>query len=106
MKINRFNESIKIATDKILKISIEDFEVNINEIEKTDRYQKEFDYMYDKSGDKVRARKRAIYYGIEEWIYREGNINIKYELVDGLGNTIEDEEKFDEYVKNIGKYNV
>lgn len=109
MKIQRFNESLKgnwIATDKILKVSIPDFEVNISEIEKTSRFQEEFNHVYDKSGDYNRARRNAIYYGIEEWIYTSGDLSMNFQLVDGNDNPIPDEKAFDEYVKNIGKYNL
>jgi hypothetical protein len=109
MKINRFNESLKSnwkPTDKVLKVSIVDFEVSIDEIEKTNRYQQEFNRICDMGGDIMRARKSAIYYGIEEWIYTDGNLSMKYELVDGNDNPIKDEKAFDDYVKNIGKYNV
>jgi len=46
MKVNKFNEALKgtwKSTDKVLKVSIKDFEVSLEDIENTDAYQRAFD---------------------------------------------------------------
>lgn len=110
MKIKRFNESLKKnwnPTDKVLKVSIPDFEVKLEDIENTAAYQTNFEYWYEESKDKVRSKKNAIYYGIEEWIYSSGGVpNMKYELVDGTDTIITNEDEFDTMVKNSGKFNL
>ena len=109
MKIKRFNESLKgdwKPTDKVLKVSIADFEVNIEDIENTNDYVDQYDHWYSETKDKVRARNYAIYHGIEEWIYREKDVQIKFVMVDGTDTIIKNEKEFDKFTKNVGKYNL
>jgi len=105
MKIKRFNESLKgkyyKPTDKVLKVSVEDFEVLIDEIRDTTKFQE-----YGKSTGINNWKKEELFYGLEEWIYTAGNPVFNYQLYDGLGNPIEDEEEFDKQIKDIKKYNI
>lgn len=107
MIIKRFNEELMHPdwykpTDKILKVSVNDFEVKLSEIEETTAYQRAYDKNLDKGMYEKRAKKDAIYYGIEEWLYTTGGATIKFELVDKFDNPIEDIEQFD----TTNKYNL
>lgn len=104
MKVKRFNESLNSKwnpTDKILKVSIKDFEVALKDIEKTDAFQREYDrYLRTSPGaNEYNARRNAIYYGIEEWIYCTGSSDVTFKMVDGNGKQIDDEEMFDKSIK-------
>jgi len=104
MKIKRFNESLEGSynpADKILKVTFDgSFEVSMKRIENTNYYQNYYKVPDD--------RDSCIHYGIEEYINEtgEGANHYSYELYDGLGNLIEDEEEFDDQIENIKKYNV
>jgi hypothetical protein len=84
--------------DKVLKVSITDFEVDVEEIEKTSAFHKAYNKNIKLGLSKHRARRDAYYYGVEEWIYSSGDTNIKIKLVDGNDNEIEDEELFDKTI--------
>lgn len=109
MKIERFNENTTEATNKMLKVKVSaEFEVSVEDIEKMNNFSRHFYNVYKDNPNlnKYDVRKDAFYYGIEDYIYSRGNLEISYDLVDGLGNRIEDEEKFDEYQENVKKYNL
>ena len=99
MKVLWFNEARNYKpTDKILKVSVSDYEVSYKEIEETSAYQRSYQHNLDDGVDKYQARENSILYGLEELIYTSGNANFNYTLVDGLGNPITDEEEFDKLV--------
>ena len=109
MKIKRFNNKINEnykATDKILKVSVYDFDVRLSDIEKTQSYERALELNIKDNMPEKDAKKSAIYYGLEEYLYYSGNANFKIKLFDGLGNQIDDEDAFDTYVKNIKNYNL
>jgi hypothetical protein len=99
MKIERFNENILSGrwkpTDKVLKVKVNhEFEVLIDDIRDTDKYQQYGRYEDD------------LFYGLEEWLYTSENPRFDYTLYDGNGNIIEDEDEFDKYIKNVKNYNI
>ncbi len=103
MKIKRFNESLKstyLPTDKILKVTFSgSLEVPLKKIEGTEYFNNYY---------KVFNRSECIAYGIEEWLKDsgEGANHYKYELYDGNGNPIKDEEEFDKQVERMKKYSI
>ena len=110
MKIKRFDESLAISkpkyapTDKILKVTFNgSLDVPLKKIEDTEYFNK-----YYNTGSSERNRSECITYGIEEWLNEsgEGANHYQYELCDGNGNLIENEEEFDKQVERIKKYNL
>jgi len=102
MKIYKFNEALLTPhkpEDKVLKVTISDFEVDVSEIENTTAFENAYRKNIQRGLSIHRARRDAYFYGIEEWIYTSGNTNINYKLVDGNDNEIEDEELFDKTIK-------
>jgi len=110
MKIDRFNENYGQykPTDKILKVSVEDFKVLLKDIENTDAYQNALEHhIKEYPKDTIEeARQDSIMYGLEEYVYRSGNAIFNWKLYDGMDNKIEDEKDFDKYADNVNKYNV
>jgi hypothetical protein len=107
MQIKKFDDFQKLkgnweSTDKILKVVPRPFEVKIDTVRETDNYLKSV----EKKGNVGWRKDYAILFGLDEYIYKSTNIEYDYILVDGEDNVIEDEDKFDEYVKNIKKYNL
>lgn len=101
MKIYKFNETLQTPhkpEDKVLKVSITDFEVDVKEIENTTAFERAYRKNIERGVSMHRARRDAFYYGIEEWIYTSGNTNITFKLVDGNDDEIEDEELFDKTI--------
>ena len=110
MKIKKFsqiNESYNYKpTDKVLHVSIEDFDVPLMDIEKTEAYKRALSDHINNQGRPYypnvtlkEAKESSIMYGIEEWVYTSGNAKINWKLFDGSGNPIEDEEVFDNSIK-------
>ena len=103
MKIKRFNESLEgtyLPTDKILKVTFSgSLEVSLKEIEKTEYFNNYY------KGDN---RDECIAYGIEEYLKESGRgaNHYQYEIYDGSGNLIENEEEFDRQVGNMKKFNL
>jgi hypothetical protein len=103
MKIKRFNESLNKKynpTDKILKVTFSgSLEVPLKKIEDTEYFGRYY------KGDN---RSECIAYGIEEWLKEsgEGANHYQYEICDGNGNPIENEEEFDKQVERMKKYNI
>jgi len=97
MKIKKFNEIYGYKpTDKLLKVTISgEFVVPLEEIIATERYKEAIEEWNV-------PRDQAIHYGLEEYISDGNHNSIQYDLIDGNGDIIEDEELFDD--KN--KYNL
>lgn len=92
MKIERFNESRFKPNEKVYRVTFSgQIDVPLSEIEQTDRYQQ---YKSDKDF--------CVLAGLEEYFYEAGQMHFNYELYDGAGNPIEDEEEFDKR----NKYNL
>ena len=104
MKIKRFNEALEgkyNPSEKILKITFSGtLEVPMKKIEETNYYQS-----YCKSPE---DRDMCVHYGIEEYIHETSDAAnfYSYELYDGEGNLIKNEEEFDSHIANIKKYNI
>ena len=109
MKIKRFNETLNKKydpTEKILKVTFSgSLDDPLKKIEDTEYFNK---YYNTGSASSVRNRSECITYGIEEWLNEsgEGANHYQYELCDGNGNLIENEEEFDKQVERIKKYNL
>lgn len=92
MKIQRFNESEFNPKEKVYRVTFSgQVDVPLSVIEQTDRYQQ---YISDKNF--------RVWAGLEEYFYEAGQMHFTYELYDGAGNPIEDEEEFDKR----NKYNL
>ena len=97
MKIKKFesyntNFNKFDSDEKVLKITFDNvIYVKLSDIEETDKY-KEF------VGEGVDP-KHARLYGIEEYCYYTGVPEFDWELYDGDGNKIEDEDLYDEEKK-------
>ena len=93
MKIQRFNENKFDPNEKVYKVTFSgEIDVPLSELKQMDKYN---EY-------KVKDKDFAIFAGLEEYFYENGDMHFSYELYDGAGNKIEDEELFD----NTKKYNL
>ena len=103
MKIKRFNESLTEKwnpTDKVLKVHMKyDFEINIDTLRKSPSF---IEHCKEYPGSPDDWESEDLEYVIQEWVWLEGEPTIEYQLYDGLGNKIDDEQKFD----TVNKYNL
>lgn len=93
MKIQKFNEGKFDPNEKVYRVTFSgEVDVPLSTIEEMEKYQH-----YEDTN-----RDFAILAGLEEYFYEQGNMHFSYELYDGAGNKIEDEELFD----RTKKYNL
>jgi len=104
MKIKRFNEKNNWKpTDKILKVSVPEFEVEVSAIEGTEAFQRSLHDNIENNGmSEQNARDAAFLYGLEEYVYTSGNVSFYYKLFSGDGIPIDNEKLFDD----TNKYNL